>query len=290
MPKVRFVPRQARAVDARLLPRPHADRLPVRGKADRIGLRVFEGDEGDDEVGRGLLRQVFVLGDDVFQQICVDLEFVAPLLEGDAEHLFALDGVGAVIGMDLDDVVSPLPLPLQNFQRLGRIAGGDDAVGYLAGDDARRDLVALVGEGDPVAEGRHPVRAARAGVGAGERRIVKPFDIVDKAGLFQALGELFAHSGRGRADVLEGGRRDHARILLELFDQLPAVQRIQKVDIPRPAVQDLERQIGTVRHKDAGGLLVGVAAVLELKFVHMPPPYSYLLIRTFSYLPVARSM
>lgn len=64
----------------------------------------------------------------------------------------------------------PAALFLQNFQCLGLVAGSDHAVGNLAGNQLRRGHVAHVAQGDEIAEGGHAIRAARAGIGIGQRR------------------------------------------------------------------------------------------------------------------------
>ena len=68
--------------------------------------------------------------------------------------------------------------------------------------------------------------------------------------------------------MLEGGGCRKAGLSLELRHQLPSVQGIQKINIARTAVQDSDREIASVLHKDARGLLVRVAAVFQLKFIH----------------------
>lgn len=121
-PVVGLVAREARAVDAGLLAGPEADDGPVQGVADRVGLRVLEGDRRDEEVELGLrgelttqttdqrMRRVrgmpdsdgkgkrkgkeadlLVLGDDVVEEGGLDLDVVALLLERDAVHLSGLD-------------------------------------------------------------------------------------------------------------------------------------------------------------------------------------------------------
>ena len=72
--------------------------------------------------------------------------------------------------------------------------------------------------------------------------------------------------------MLEAGGSGLTQRLLQIAHELPGVEGIQEVDVPRAAIQNLYRQVGTVRHVDAGGLLVGVRAVFQLKFVHINPP------------------
>ena len=50
MPDIRLVAGKPRAVDAGLLPRTDADRLPVLRIADGVGLRIFQRDQRNDQV------------------------------------------------------------------------------------------------------------------------------------------------------------------------------------------------------------------------------------------------
>ena len=62
-PGVGFGAGKARAVNAGLLTRANADCLTVYGEADRVGLRIFEGDERNDQIADGALGQGFIFGD-----------------------------------------------------------------------------------------------------------------------------------------------------------------------------------------------------------------------------------
>ena len=56
----------------------------------------------------------------------------------------------------------------------------------------------------------------------------------------------------------------------QLAHQLPAVQRVQKIDVTRPAAQHRHRQFARF-HKDARRLLVGIAAVFQREFASSVP-------------------
>lgn len=68
--------------------------------------------------------------------------------------------------------------------------------------------------------------------------------------------------------MFERRRRYLTRAFLYFFHQLPAVECVQKIDVPGLTVQDLDRQIFPVFHKDTRRLLIRVAAVFQLKFFH----------------------
>ena len=267
VPVVGLVAGKTCAVDAALLAGSHADGLAVLHIAHGVGLGILEGDEGHDHVDLGLLGQVLVLRDDVGEQVLVDLEVVAALLEGDAENVLVLLGSGDIVRVDLHHVVVALLLGLQDLQGLVGITGGNDAVGDLVLQVPGGGGVAHIGEGRPVAIRAQAVGAPGTDVGTGDGgelcRLVHEVDFLIH------IGEGQAHGSAGRGDVLERSGGGQASGGLELLDQLPGVQRVQKVDVAGLAVEDGDGQVAAVTHKDAGGLLVGVAAVFEFQFVHV---------------------
>ena len=287
-PGVRLGARQPGAMDPGLLSRSHADGLAVIGEADGVGLGVFQGDQGHQQIPGRRFRQILVLGDDVMQQVPVDLEVVPALLKGDAEDLLPFLHRGHIGRVDADHVVAALALGFQDLQGLRGIARGDDAVGDLPLDEAGGEGVAGIGEGHPVAEGAHPVGAPGSGVGAGQGILVQPRDVVHKAGPLQRLRQGQTQSAAGGAHMLKGGGRRKPGGFLQLLDKLPGVQSVQKIDVAGAAVEDLHREVGTVRHKDPGGLLVRVAAVFQFKFLHRASCW-FLLISRSSVQPVFSS-
>ena len=74
--------------------------------------------------------------------------------------------------------------------------------------------------------------------------------------------------------MLERSSRNFSGRLLELADQLPAVKRVEKVDIAGSSAKYFDRKVGAVLHVNAGRLLIGVASVLKFHFFHI---FSYLL-------------
>ena len=197
-PDVGLVACQPCAVDAALLPCTDADGLSVLHVADGVRLRVLQRDERDDEVAAGILGECLVLRGDVPEESrVVETDLVAPLLEGDAEHLLALHGLGAVGGVNLDDVVRSLALLAQNLQGLFRVVGGDDAVGDLAFQQQRRGLVARVGQRHEVAVRAHAVGTAGAGIGRGDGRELH-FEVIHEVDLPERVAQGQAHGGTGR--------------------------------------------------------------------------------------------
>ena len=69
--------------------------------------------------------------------------------------------------------------------------------------------------------------------------------------------------------MLETRRGGKPRRLLQLAHELKGVESVEQVDVAGLTVQNGEGQVAAVFHKDARGLLVGVAAVFEFELVHI---------------------
>ena len=139
-------------MDSRLLTCADADSLTVNRVANGVRLRIFERYERDYEIASRVVGEVFILGDNICEQLSVYLKVVSALLKGYAVDLLALRLLGNVVGVDFYYIVVTLALGLENFESLGLIAGGDDAVGDLALYHLCGRHVADIGEGYPVAE------------------------------------------------------------------------------------------------------------------------------------------
>ena len=252
-------------MDTGLLAGADADGLSVLDIADRVGLGVFEGNQSDQQVDLCALRQRLIFGNDVVEQLGADLQVVSALLEGDAKHVLVLKLSRNIVRVDFDDVVAAFALLLQDGQRFVGVAWSDDAVGNLALDDAGGAFVADVGQRDEVAVGGHSVRASGSGIGAGDWG--KLAQVIDKVDFAQRLVQRQADRGAGRGNVFEGSCCRQAGGLLELLDQLPAVEGVQEIDVARFAVEHLDWQLASVLHKDAGRLLIGVAAIFQRKLI-----------------------
>ena len=177
-------------------------------------------------------RSLLAVGD-VFKKASVDFQFVSPLLKGNSEHIFVLDGGGDIACIDFHHVVAAFALTFENFQRLVGVVGGDDAVGYFPGDEFRRGSVTGIGQSDPVAVGGHPIGAPGSRVGAGHGR---KLHIVHKVDFFEGIGKGQGQRSARRGNMLEGsGGRDTGG-LFQFLDKLPAVKGVQKVDVAGLAV------------------------------------------------------
>ena len=256
---------------AALLARADADGLAVLHVANTVGLGVFQHDQADDQIAALLVTDELVLSHDILQHRLVgDIQILAALFKGHAEHGASLQRLRLVVNVDLDDGVVALLLALQHFQRVSVVAGGNDAVGDFMLNQLCSAQIADVRQRDPVTKAGHTVRAAGAGVGTGQwGKLGLGGNVVHGT---QRVIQRQADGRTGGGNMLEAGGSGLTQRLLQIAHELPGVEGIQEVDVPRAAIQNLYRQVGTVRHVDAGGLLVGVRAVFQLKFVHINPP------------------
>ena len=228
--------------------------------ADGVGLRVLQRDEGNHQVAPRLGGEVLVLRGYVGEEVvAVQPDFVASLLEGDAEDVFVLNGRGLVCRGYLDDVVRAFALALQYLQGFRGIARGNDAVGHFAVDEGGRLRIAHVAQGNEVAVAGHAVGTTGTDISIGQRR---ERQALHKINLLQCLVQRQANGGARRADVLERRGRRHPGSLFQFLHQLPSVQRVQEIDVAGTAVQHFNGQFPLL-HIDAGRLLIGVAAVLQ---------------------------
>ena len=135
-PDVGLVTSQTSTMDAALLTCADADCLTVFHVADGVRLCIFQRDEGNDQVAFGLRGKGLVLRRNVLEEgIVVKLDFVASLLEGNAEDLLALNGLRLIVRIDLDHVIGTLALVLQDLDGLRGIVWGNHTIAHFALQD-----------------------------------------------------------------------------------------------------------------------------------------------------------
>ena len=119
-PEIGLTTGKTSAVNTRLLACTDADDRAMECVGNTVGLSVFQGEGGDDQVGGGFLRKLTVegfmshtyvsyvrrtnllaLGDDVSEQLRVDFGIVAALLKSDTVDLLGLDSWWLVGWIDL---------------------------------------------------------------------------------------------------------------------------------------------------------------------------------------------
>ena len=273
-PVVCLLSGQPRAVDAALLPGTDAHSLSVLDVADGVRLRIFQRDQGNHQVSRGGFRQIPVFRHNVLQQRGVNFKVVVTLLKSHAEHVLALLLGRYIVRVNLHHVVLALFLGFQDLQRLIGIARGDDTVGDLRLQIGGCSRIAYVAQRSPVAVRAEPVGTAGTDIGAGNGGELCMF--FHKVDLPVSLAQRQADGRTRRGNMLEACRRGQAGGLLQLFDQLPGIQCIQKVDITGTPVQHGDREFRTVLHVDFGRLLIRVAAVFQFKFFHISVPQIFI--------------
>ena len=236
-------------MDAALLSGTDADSLAVFHVAHTVALGVFQRDKRDDEVAEGFLGEVLALCGDVLKQCgVIEADFVAALLEGDAEHLLALHWLGLVGRIDLQHVVGALALGTENLKSLGSVVGGNDAIRDLTLQQVGRHGVAGVAQGHEIAITAHAVGTTGAGIGAGDRS--KLFlDVVDEIHFLEGVAQGKAYGGTGGRHMLEAGCRGKTGGLLQFFHQLPTIEGVEEIDVARTAVEHFDGQL-TVFHED----------------------------------------
>ena len=254
---------QASTVDAALLTGTDTDGLTILDVAYRVALCIFQCDESDDEITLCISREVLVLCRDVLEECwVVQFHLVATLLEGDTEHLFALDRSRSVVRVDLDDVVSTLALLLQDFDSLWGIARSDDAIAYLTLDEEGCSLVTHVAQCHEVTIRAHTVGTTGTNVGTSQWGEFK-LDIITEVNLLQGVAQWQSHCCASWRNVLETCCGWETSGSLELLDQLLRIEGIEEVDVARTAVNHFDREFASILHEDSGRLLVRITSVLE---------------------------
>ena len=241
-PLIGLVAGETCAVDAALLTGSDADSLSVLDIADAVALCIFQCDEGNLQVADRLRSEVLVLRRNLLEEFrVVEIAVVAALLKGDAEDLLVLDRFGYIVRVDLDDAVSTLALGLEDFQGFGCVVGCDDAVADLTLDESGGSFVAGVAQCTEVAIGAHAVSTTGAGIGTGQGRKLK-VNVIHEIDLLQRVAQWQTYGSSCRRYVLEAGGGGQAGSGLELFDQLPAVESVEEVDVACAAIDDLNGQ------------------------------------------------
>ena len=181
------------------------------------------------------------------------------LFKGNAKYLLPFQFCRTVCRINLNDIISTLPLGLEDFQCLRLIARCNDTVGNFPLDHLCSGHVANVRQSDKVTVRRHTVCTAGTSISTRQRREFT--QIIYEIDLLQGIRQRCTNCGTCRRNVLERSCRTHAGCFFQFRYQLPAIESVQQIDIARLAVQYSDRQIAAVLHIDTGRLLIRITAV-----------------------------
>ena len=87
--------------------------------------------------------------------------------------------------------------------------------------------------------------------------------VAHEIGTAERVAERQANRGAGWADMLERSRRRQTECLAKLAHELPRIESVEQIDVPRRTIEDFEWQ--PPARPDPGGYLVGVDPVPEQK-------------------------
>mmetsp|Transcript_57431 Transcript_57431/g.171318 ORF Transcript_57431/g.171318 Transcript_57431/m.171318 type:complete len:489 (-) Transcript_57431:193-1659(-) len=267
IPRPYLPSRELDAIDAGLLSRSHSDHHAVLSKTDRVGLGVFDAYGGDNHVAYDSVRESILVGGDHLLDVLLGHNGIVPLLrKGHAVHLPVLQLSRIVIALGGQHNKLPPLFRFQNLQRLRSISGCHDTVRHFLLQNESGRLVHLVGHRGEITERTH-------GIGVTGPQ-VRQCDGSQLGGLFLRdfvrgaliVGEWYRHCRTRGTDVLKTGGGGQSGRFAQFFDELPRVGSVQEVNVSGNAVEDIEREVGAETGEDLGGLLVGVAPVLEGEF------------------------
>ena len=177
------------------------DGLSALDIAYRVGLGIFQGDEGDFHIHQRLSRNLFLLCYDIGEKVTVHVELIAALFKSNAEDLLFLQGIWYVGRVDLDDIVVAFFLLFQNFKCFFCISWSNDTVGNLAFDELCGIRVADVGQCDEITKGRHSVSASCSCISTCQRGELA--EIINPVDFCECIGQWKTHCSSCRGYMLE---------------------------------------------------------------------------------------
>ena len=177
-PDICLVPSQSGAVDSGLLSSTDTDCLTILDIADRIRLGIFQGNQRNQQVMLLVFRQVLVLCYDVFQHAFINFQVISALFKGYAKYLFPFQ-CGWFIGrVNLNDVISALPLGFQDLECFRFIARCNDSVRNFPLNHLCSRNVTNIRQCDEVAVRGHSICTSCSCISTSQRR--KFAQIIDK--------------------------------------------------------------------------------------------------------------
>ena len=261
-PNIGFVACQSRAMDTTLLSGADADCLSVFDITHRVALRVFQNDECDDQIPFGFGRKRFVpCGYIVKQRGIIEPYVIAMLFESDTKHLLAFNRIRLIVRINLDDIIGSFTFVLQYFESFWSEIRCYHAVGHLAFDECCRDGITRIAQRNEVSVTAHTICSACTCISTSQWREFHR-NVINEIYPFQSVVQRQPNSCSGRRNMFERGSSSHSRGRFQLFDELPTVECIKKIDVARSAVEHFDRQFAFV-DENARRLLIRITSVFK---------------------------
>ncbi|CDA78812.1 putative uncharacterized protein [Clostridium sp. CAG:242] len=259
VPDISLVASQSGAVNSGLLTSTDTNCLTILNIAYRVGLGIFKSNEGNEQVDLCVFWQFFVLGNDIVEQLFVDLQVVSSLFKGNTEYIFVFDFLWNIGRIDLDYIVAAFTFLLEDCQSFFGITWSDDAVGNFTFDDSCSAFITNIGQCDKVTVGGHSVCASCSCISACNWR--KLTQIVYKVDFLHGVIKRQTNCCACWGNVFEGSCCRKSGCFFEFFYQLPAVECVQEVNIAWFTVENLDWKFASIFHKDSGRFLIWVTSI-----------------------------
>ena len=180
------------------------------------------------------------------------------LFERNSKNLLFLKFCRNIVRINLNDAVISVLFCLKDFKSLFAVRRRDNSVRNFFFNKERRRFVTFSAKRNKIAERRHTVCTAGTRIRTRHRRKLYA---VRKINLFEGIRKRLTDCSAGWRNVLERCCGRKSRRFCKLLYKLVAVKSIKKIDKARFSVQNGNRQIRTIFHKDPSRFLIRVASV-----------------------------
>ena len=170
MPYISLVASQTSAMYTGLLSSTNTNSLTVLGIANRVGLSVLQGNQGDKQISLGCFVNNLILSRNVLQTFLIQLYSVPLLLKGNAEYFLLLQ-LSRLIGLvHLQYQIGALALALENLQSLWRIGWSNNTIRNLTSQEGGCLSITLIRQSYKITIGGHAVSATSSNISSSNRR------------------------------------------------------------------------------------------------------------------------
>mmetsp|Transcript_1792 Transcript_1792/g.3449 ORF Transcript_1792/g.3449 Transcript_1792/m.3449 type:complete len:410 (+) Transcript_1792:300-1529(+) len=266
------------AIHSALLTSTNADHLTTLRETNRVGLGVLRTDGSQNAVNDSALRHILILGYDVLKHFFRDNGIVPFLSKAKTVNLTVFVRWRLEGNIALEHKVPSFLLAFKDLKGFLIVPRSNDSVADFTLKDQSSLLVHLIRKSNKISKRRLRVSVTSTDVGGSQRSQSLSINVVD---LSESFVKGHADSSSSRRHVLKGGGSRKVKSGFELENKLPSVHSIQKVDVSRVAVENLEWHLGSVlsilsdifvgilpglrvEGVNGGKFLVWVASVLEV--------------------------